>query len=136
MAEILASDGIDTEISYIVENRVKEYEFKNHYGYDYIAGPVKRRVCNYINKKVSHYYLNIKKRVRADGYYTVGLSYYKIAISELDEFITFDITRVNGTDRVIAHIIDFSEEKFKAKAKEMFERRVRQQEGLAIKAYA
>lgn len=136
ISPVLAGDGLLAEISYISENGIKEYEFKDHYGYDFICGRVKKVACDYINKRVSYYYSIRKKALRSNGWRTVGLAFPRLAVFELDEFFTLDITRSNGSDRVIMHVLDMSEEKFKEKANEIFEREVHRQGDKYILAYA
>ncbi|MGN0240140.1 MAG: hypothetical protein ACI4CS_00485 [Candidatus Weimeria sp.] len=134
--EILAGDGLMEEIRYISESGVKEYEFKNHYEYDYIAGRVRQVACRYINNHIHRYYSLEKKKARENGWYTAGLPYPRIVISELDEFFDLEVTRDKGTDKVVMHVRDMSEEKFRQCAVKMFRHCIEKQKEGRAKAFA
>lgn len=117
---VLARDGLLKEIRYISQSGVKEYEFKEHYNYDFIAGRVKKEACDYINRRIHYYFSSDKKEARKEGWYVAGLPYKKLMICDLDEFFDLDVTRENGTDKVVMHVKDMSEDCFKEIAQNMF----------------
>lgn len=128
-ATVLAKDGIERELEYITENNVKIYEFKDHYGYDYIAGRVRAVSADYVNRRVSAYFSELKKQVRHQGYTTFRLSYQRYLTSELKDFFTLSVVRAGKHDKVVMNVKDMSEKHFREAAeKKMHEKLMVQDE--------
>lgn len=132
---VLAGDGLRTEIETIAEKGIKKYEFKDHYGYDYIGGRVKNVAASYVNGRLRRYFAGFKKNTRKCGYSVKGISFRPLFLDDMEPFFTVSSARVNGTDEVTMTVNDMSDRHFRTKAKEMFDEETERQREQGSNAY-
>lgn len=118
----LASDGLKREIEYIIAHSdvISEYEFREHYGCDFIGGRVKKIATDCVNKRIYAYYRELKQSAKKNGDCIYYLGYKKLYISDMNPFFTVKSIRIDGSDKVIMTINDMSDKHFRTVAQQMF----------------